>query len=300
MSGPKAGLTHRVFKGEQGLRAGWSASLFLLIVLGVAVPGSMLTHRFVPEPAKGVDAPGIGLVHEGVLLLALFLATWVMAKIERRPVFSYGFTDARRVRRFATGVLTGVLVTSVLVAALYVSHLLVFDGQLLHGADIWRYAALWFVLCAVIAVVEEGLFRGYLLYTLARGLNFWWAALILSILFGAAHGGNLGEATVGLISAAVGGLVFCLSLWLTGSLWWAVGVHTGLGWCETYLYGVADSGLMSEGRLFATHPVGAPLFSGGPVGPEGSLYALLVLLLLAGGIWLIWGRMHPGKSGWPA
>jgi membrane protease YdiL (CAAX protease family) len=260
----------------------------------------MLIGRFEPAPIQGVESPGIGLADEGVALLALFLATWVMARIERRPVLSYGFTDSRMARRFAAGVLVGVLAMSALVASLYASHLLVFDGQLQHGGAIWGYAVLWAVLYLVVALFEEGLFRGYLLYTLARGLNFWWAALIVSVLFGAAHGGNVGETPVGLISTATGGFVLCLSLWLTRSLWWAVGVHTGLGWCESFLYGVSNSGLVSEGRLFVTHPVGAPLLSGGSTGPEGSLYALPMFLLLAGGIWLAWGRMRPGKSGWPA
>jgi uncharacterized protein len=176
------------------------------------------------------------------------------------------------------------------VGALWTTHLLVFDGRVLSGAAIWKYAALWAALDLLVALFEEGLFRGYLLYTLTRGLNFWWAALIMSILFAAVHGQNAGESPVGLITAGLGGLVFCLSLWLTGSLWWAIGMHTGMNWAEAYLYGVIDSGSVSQGRLLASHPVGAPIWSGGATGPEGSVYAVIVLLVVAGGLWLMCGR----------
>src|ERR1700745_2783677 len=31
------------------------------------------------------------------------------------------------------------------------------------------------------------------------------------------------------------GLLFCLSLWLTKSLYWAVGLHAGWDWSQSYL-----------------------------------------------------------------
>jgi hypothetical protein len=129
----------------------------------------------------------------------------------------------------------------------------------------------------------------------------------MSVLFGAAHGHNVGESPLGLITVALFGLVLCLSLWLTGSLWWAIGMHTSMNWAESYLYGVTDSGSVAHGRLLASHPVGASIWSGGTTGPEGSVYAVIVLLLVAGGLWLVcrrnrtpWSRspklMHPAST----
>jgi hypothetical protein len=70
-------------------------------------------------------------------------------------------------------------------------------------------------------------------------------------------------------------------LWRTGSLWWAIGVHTSWDWAQSFLYGVADSGLMTQHHLLATHPVGKPILSGGTTGPEGSIFAIVVLCLVA-------------------
>ena len=299
MTDPKSGLLRRSFIGEHGLRAGWSALIFPAIVVALSALGSRVVGHFFPQGHNQTESPGIEILSEGVLLIAIFMATWVMAKIEKRPMWSYGLTDSRMGRRFFGGLAVGVLSISVLVGALWSSRLLVFDRGFLSGTAIWGYAMLWAAQTLVVALVEEDLFRGYLLYTLARGLNFWWAALIMSALFGAVHGHNPGESPLGLITAALGSLVLCLSLRLTGSLWWAIGMHTGMNWAEVYLYGVNDSGVVTQGGLLQSHPVGAPIMSGGATGPEGSVYAVIVLLMVAGGLWLVWGRNRMQWSGFP-
>ncbi|HXR14707.1 MAG TPA: type II CAAX endopeptidase family protein [Terriglobales bacterium] len=297
MTGSKSRVLRGLFVREQGLRAGWSVLIFLAIVVVLSALGGTLVGHFFPVEDMHVVSPDTQILREAAVVLGLFIATWVMSKIEKRPVLSYGLTDSRMVRRFFFGLAVGLLSISALVGALWTTHLLVFDGRVLSGAAIWKYAALWAALDLLVAFFEEGLFRGYLLYTLTRGLNFWWAALITSVLFGAAHGHNAGESPMGLITAALGGLVFCLSLWLTGSLWFAIGMHTGMNWAEAYLYGVIDSGSVSQGRLLESHPVGAPIWSGGTTGPEGSVFALLVLGGMATAIWLTWGRNRAAASG---
>ena len=111
-------------------------------------------------------------------------------------------------------------------------------------------------------------------------LGFWTAALLFSFLFGLGHKGIPGESPIGLLSAGLASMVFCLSLWRTGSLWWAIGFHASWDWAQSFLYGVADSGSMVKSHLLATHPVGKPLLSGGATGPEGSIFVLAILFLI--------------------
>ncbi len=169
------------------------------------------------------------------------------------------------------------------------------------ASTVWKYALGWGVLFLVVAVFEESTLRGYLQFTLTRGIGFWWGALLLSFLFGFSHGTNPGETPVGLFGAAAVGLVFCLSLWYTGSLWWALGCHASWDWAESYFYGTSDSGLKAQGHLFGEHPTGPLLWSGGTTGPEGSLLALVLLAIMALAMWLWWGRRVESPfrdSGW--
>jgi uncharacterized protein len=291
--GGKRRLAARIFVGNQGMRAGWSALIFIAVVVAFGLGASALERAITHTHRSQTGTPAEELLHESVLLAALFFATLIMARIERRSVFSYGFQDDRKLIRLVSGTLVGFLFISGVVGVLWITHALAFDGQLLHGVLACKYALLWFAVFLVIGFFEEGLLRGYLQFTLARGLTFWGAAAATSVLFGLLHVGNEGESPIGICVAIVGGLVFCLSLKLTGSLWWVVGAHGGIGFAEGYFYGTADSGFVAQGHLYATHPVGNAFWSGGSTGPEGSIYALLALFLLAAGMWLTWGRARP-------
>jgi membrane protease YdiL (CAAX protease family) len=78
----------------------------------------------------------------------------------------------------------------------------------------------------------------------------------------------------------IAGLAFAYSVKWTGSLWWALGCHMTWDWGESFFYGVADSGVKASHRLFSGEPMGPAWLSGGSVGPEGSVLAAIVLLLL--------------------
>jgi len=179
---------------------------------------------------------------------------------------------------------------------LWKTGMLIIDSRLLFGGDALRYGAIWLGAFLLVALAEEYLTRGYLQYTLTRGLaglyqwafktrhgevlGFWTSAVVFSILFGLGHSNNPGESPIGLLSAGLAGMVFCFSLWRTGSLWWAVGFHTSWDWAQSFLYGVADSGLMVQHHLLGTHPAGKPILSGGTTGPEGSIFIVAVLALV--------------------
>ena len=303
-SPPDQTVAHRepspLFFGLYGLRAGWSLliALVMVIVLFKGMNAAIQATRLISPHAMDHE-PGplpVFLIEISAFLVAA-LVTWIMAKIEDRPMAIYGLGSDRKLSQLMTGAATGLVAISLLIMVLIKAGLLVIDQRLLFGADIFRYALLWIPGFLAIAFFEEYLFRGFLQYTLARGLaglaprissklnphtfGFWAAAVIVSFGFGAVHGSNPGESPIGLICAGLASLMFCFSLWRTGSLWWAIGVHTTFDYGQSFLFGVADSGALFGHRLLQTHPVGTPLLSGGTTGPEGSIFSLLVLALLA-------------------
>jgi membrane protease YdiL (CAAX protease family) len=290
------------FVGPQGIRSGWSMLIFIAIlvveVLATRVPVNHLLHSMKHNPSLetwSLEA-WTPAVASGILVLLVLVATAIMAKIEERPVLSYGFVDKRRLSRFLLGIAGGVAALSVLVLALKMSGWLIFDGRALHGTSAWSYGLQWGVAFLLTALFEESLLRGYLQSTLTRGVGFWWAAVLLSMAFGATHLPNHGESPIGIVSVVGAGLVFCLSLWLTKSLYWAVGLHAGWDWSQSYLYGVSDSGQVASGHLFVTHPSGGLIWSGGSTGPEGSIYIIPTLAVIAMGVWIAWNQPAPRKE----
>lgn len=296
-----------VFYGPEGLRAGWGILLFAALVaiflsavhwtLGRWGHGRMLRAG---GPVDGTLPLPVGL-GEAVLLLAVLFATAVMARMERRPLLTYGLGGVHRLRYFVVGLLCGFGFLSLLMGVLVVTHHVRLDMPTLPSHVLWRYAGEWGCVFLLVGLFEELSFRGYVLFTLARGIGFWPASLLLAVLFGAVHKGNPGEGPLGLGMAAGVALLFSFSLWRTGSLWWAIGFHAAWDWAESYFYGTADSGTFSSGRLMTAHPSGAAWLGGGATGPEGSIWCGVVLLLAVLWVWMTQRESHVGRqTGGPA
>lgn len=178
---------------------------------------------------------------------------------------------------------------------------------LTRGLNFWWAAGIIGVLCALLVwrTKGDGAWGVYIIALLglapclllqlnrAPSSGFWQAAWLTSTLFGAGHVGNGGEHWVGIFAAAFIGFVFCVSIWVTGSAWWAIGCHAAWDWAETYFYGTADSGFVARGHLLTTSPAGNPLWSGGTVGPEGSLLIIPVVLLILAWLLIIYRRPKP-------
>jgi uncharacterized protein len=295
---PQPSTLHKVFVGKDGLRAVWSILIFLTIFAAL-VAGPIFTARLLQPTSQRFKLTSelsltFAYVNESLSAFAALLATWIMSKIERRGR-SYGFGGTRRLKKFLAGMCWGVVLISLLVLILWKSGLLVIEQRLIFGTDILRYGLLWLLAFCLVGIFEESLTRGFLLYTLTRGLTrfyqrafktrhsaalgFWTSAVILSLIFFLGHTSNPGESPVGLLSVFLAGMFFCFIVWRTGSLWWAIGMHAAWDWGQSFLFGVADSGLMAQHHLLATHPQGRPILSGGATGPEGSIFIVGVLAL---------------------
>lgn len=297
-----------LFIGPHGLRPFGALLLYLAIVLTPEMLMEAATYLATGHAGiltAGTDANGVHAISPLTSLFAewgqfgfVFFATWIMSRIEDRSVFDYGLArTGPRVRWLGTGALLGVLFQSLLVLVLWSTHHLVFAGFLLRPLPAVMYGLTWAISFVGVGFFEEFLFRGYLQFVLTRcfaelvrsiskqsrraeAIGFWAAAVLISFGFGLLHGGNPGESPIGLLCAGCAGLMFAFTLWRTGSLWWAIGLHAAWDWAQSFLFGVADSGSVSAGRLLSTHPAGSALLSGGATGPEGSLFVLPVMVLI--------------------
>ena len=97
----------------------------------------------------------LGLLQQSCQLLSVAAATLAMARIERRPVLSYGYIGQRRLIRFVAGILWGFFCLSVLVGILWRAGLLVFDGMALSGSSALGFALAWGLLFLLVGFSEE-------------------------------------------------------------------------------------------------------------------------------------------------
>lgn len=275
-------LWQKLFFGPNGMRAGWRLLIFCVVVMVLAsIQRSVLRAFLQRNPTIDSFTPGFLLVSEGTVFAIFLFASWIMSKIEGRTVADYGLPWHGAFRmRFAQGVVTGFVSISVLIGALWAAGVFHFGTFALRRAEAWKFALLWGIAFLAVALFEEFCFRGYFLFTLSTGVEFWPAAAVLSSLFGYVHHGNSGESWLGAFAAGIVGLLFCLLLRRTGDLWMPIGFHAAWDWGETYFYSVPDSGLVAPGHLLNSTLAGPRWLSGGSVGPEASWLCLLLLVLL--------------------
>jgi uncharacterized protein len=218
------------------------------------------------------------------VIMAFFvsLATWIMSRIERRPLDDYGIPPRQTFGgRFWEGSVWGFASLSAVVLLLRASGHFRIDSVALTGAAVYRYAFGWAVVFLAVSVHEEFIFRGYWLFSISRRMRFWPGALFLSLIFAVAHLFNPGENAIGILQVFAVGLLFCLTIRRTGNLWFAVGFHATWDWAQSFFYGTPDSGILSAGRFLNTSVQGPSWLTGGSAGPEGSVVALAALLVCA-------------------
>jgi uncharacterized protein len=225
------------------------------------------------------------------------MATWIVSRMEKRTLADYGIPVRLALgKRFWEGALWGFAMLSAVLLILNASGHFRIDSVALAEKAAFRGAFGWGSVFLAVSLCEELSFRGYVLFIASRRIRFWPAALLLSAAFGAAHLGNHGENVLGILQVVAIGLLFCLMIRRTGTLWFAIGFHAAWDWAQTFFYGTPDSGLLASGHFFNSSVQGPSWLTGGVAGPEGSIFVFAIILACAALIHLRFPRaIYPDR-----
>jgi uncharacterized protein len=288
-----------VWMGPVGLRSGWAILLFIAIAAACTAGffGAVywLAH-FTPADLSALRStlqPGVRTALVLAESCGLLVATAVMGRIEGRSWLDYGLGDRRGVALFAQGAFWGALLMAGLVGALAFTHAITIDFSERGSWSLIGSGLVWAALFVPSAFVEELLFRGYPFFRLARAKGPIRAAIGMSVWFGLVHLGNREETVIGVLQVVIVGLVYCLSVWRSGSLWWAFGAHAAWNWTQSFIFGCSNSGLTASGQWLVGTPAGPGWLSGGATGPEGSILSIPAMALMA---WIVLRTLPPENA----
>jgi membrane protease YdiL (CAAX protease family) len=275
-----------IFWNTRELRAGWSFLLFALLYLVLGAGLTFVLQELLHDLPDGWT-PGVLILSEGVSLLAAVAAVAVMARIERRSFAVYGVPwGAGMGRRFGEGAIWGIGASAATILAIAAAGGYSVSGLALHGGALARSALLWGLAFLLIGVSEEILFRGFPLFTLARGIGFWPGAIVFSAFFGALHYYTKPmETWMDGVSVGLLGLFLCLTVRRTGDVAFAAGFHFTFNFISMALFGspnTGNNGRPIPGHLLAGSSHGPAWLTGGAMGAEASACVFPVLALLFG------------------
>ena len=272
----------KIFLNQSGLRAGWKLPIFVGIFLALQFAADWMILRLVhPQQRSFLDPVGT-IYGESQTLVAVLIATWIMSKIEHCSFANYGIPLQNALgREFRVGLSWGLASTSLLVALIAVFDGYRIVGVALHGIQLCYFLAVWIIANLLIGFSEELQFRGYLLATLADGVGFWPAAILISVGFGALHYFLKPHerwedfASTGLLT-----LFVCLTLRRTGTLAFAIGFHAVFDFANLFLWSGQNAGEYAVGHFLETAWNGPQWLTGGPLGPEASRMVFVVIALM--------------------
>lgn len=149
----------------------------------------------------------------------------------------------------------------------------------------WPVLAVALAINIVGAVVEELLLRGVLLRIAEEAIGTWLALAFSVLVFGLLHAGSPTASITSIVFVALaGGLLTSAAYVMTRTLWLPIGIHAGWDLVQDIVFGTALAGHQLPGIL-RTHLDGSVVVTGGSMGPEGSLVALV--LCLAASVYMI-------------
>src|SRR6516164_3644897 len=268
--------------------------LFLTVGIGQRLVYAQATRLFGLE--RGMTSPQFLLFFEAGNFALVFGLTWLLSLAEKTPFGEYGLPLKEAFKaNFSIGFLLGLAEASVLVGLVTMFGGYSFGALAQHGGDILKWGLLQLGGFIFVGLYEEFLFRGYLQHSLGRLVGFWPAGAVLSVGFGAVHLSNQGEDWVGAASVVVVGFLFVFTLKRTGNLWYAVGLHAGFDWAQSFVYSVPDSGELIFGHLSDSWLHGPKWLTGGSVGPEASVFCFVTMGLQ----FLVVAWLFPAEKGEP-
>jgi membrane protease YdiL (CAAX protease family) len=153
-------------------------------------------------------------------------------------------------------------------------------AHLLLAIPVLREIATSLAVLAILTLVEEIAFRGYLFCRLSQALGDTWAALSLSLLFGVVlvEQAPLGGSLTALIACTVFGILLSVAYLRTHALWLGWGVHFAYRAVVGVAIGLPIVGHGEFSSAIDSYTTGPRWLNGDAFGPDGAVLTIPALL----------------------
>ena len=209
----------------------------------------------------------------------LFLSIFLMTKISKLKIEQLGFTKDNIVFSYLKGALFGTL-------QIFTVFFIIFGLKAIDVYYVGNISILLLIKVFIIfifqALLEEILFRGYLMPFFSKVIGIKFTIILLSFLFTCIHLFNPNLDIIGLANVFLAGVTFSLIYYYTGNLWLVGAMHTLWNFILGFIVGSQVSGIITFNSIFFSIPVeNKDLISGGVFGFEASIVTTIVELTIS-------------------
>lgn len=230
-------------------------------------------NRIITEMQDGLVLPSLFLTIITTILIIIYCKS-----IEKRNLYSMGFTRKKAFSDYLIGLLVGLVMFTVAVIIAFLCGTLTYNGFVL-GNGIYLLLA-FFAGFIIQGMSEEVFLRGYFMISIANKAPILLAVLTNSVLFALLHIFNNGIDILPLINLALFGIFASIYTLKMNSIWGICAVHTAWNFVQGNVFGIKVSGMTTKVSLlsFQATDVGT-IINGGAFGLEGGLAVTIVLVI---------------------
>ncbi len=203
-------------------------------------------------------------------LIGTFFVLWIFMKsIDKEPFVKLGFQTKNRLKDFVAGNAVGLVIMSVGFLILYLLGEINILGVNFNFTEL----VISILSFTIVAVVEEVVFRGYVLKNLILSFNKYVALIISSIVFSLAHGANPHMSFFTFTDLFLAGITLGIPYLYTKNLWLPIALHLSWNLFQS-LFGFNVSGQDFYSLIEFNIPQNN-FINGGDFGFEGSYLSII-------------------------
>jgi len=251
-----------------------------IIVIGCAVAIGQLGGQFLLEKVQiGADYKSVII---GILIAALALASYItlFSFYEKRQITELKFTHFGK--NAGIGFSVGFILQSSVILVIYA-----YGGYTVLNINPISFVLPGFAIALTSAIFEEIMFRGIIFRLTEEKLGSTIALIVSALIFGLLHLQNKNSSIFSAMSIAIqAGVLLAASYIYSKNLWLPIFLHFAWNFAEAGIYGAVISGNIITKSLFTSKFSGPEIITGGLFGPENSIQAT-VLCLIVGIIFII-------------
>ena len=212
-------------------------------------------------------------------VITFFLSIFLMTKISKLKIEQLGFSKDDMPISYLKGALFGILQISIVFFIIF--GLKAIDVYYVGNINVLLLIKV-FIFFIFQGLLEELLFRGYLMPLFSKVIGIKFTIILLSFLFTCIHLLNPNLNIIGLVNVFLAGVTFSLIYYYTGNLWIVGAMHTFWNFILGFIVGSQVSGIDTYNSIFFSIPVwNKDLISGGEFGFEASIIETILELSIS-------------------
>ena len=255
-------------------------SFFLTkIIIGIAaIAGAVVlietVFRALLEKIKLSEELINGIVNFAEAVAAVFVYIFLFSRYEKRKITELSYSSFGSSANL--GFFTGFILQSSFIFVIFIT-----GGYTITQVNPFSYMIPSFTMALTAGFVAEILIIGVVFRLIEKQLGTTIAIIIMILLFIIAHSRVKDGNIVSLLTTSiVAGLLLPSAYIFSRNLWLPIFLHFAWDFTEPGIYGAINPSISITESLFDSKISGPGLITGGPLGPQNSIQALIICLAL--------------------